>query len=124
VAKTHDGPYGKNASKVSFGQGKWATTITALSLPQQFIAMDEPTAGMDVPTRQGIWRRLLEQKQKGGTALVSSHYLEEFEGNVDAIFALKDGLIHKFDDVRDFIKVVAPKSKTMNEAFTTFYAIS
>jgi hypothetical protein len=36
----------------------------------------------------------------------------------------KDGLIHKFDDVSDFIKAVAPKSKTMNEAFTTFYATS
>ena len=82
---------------INFGDGKWATTLAALSLNRQFLALDDPTAAMDVHTRAGLWNCITERRKNGATILVSSHYLEEFTDTVDGILALKHGKLNFFN---------------------------
>ncbi|MBT6416155.1 ATP-binding cassette domain-containing protein [Candidatus Puniceispirillum sp.] len=110
-------------SKASFGDGKWATTLAALSLNQQFLALDEPTVAMDVHTRAGLWNCITERRKSGVTILVSSHYLEEFTDTVDGILALKHGKLNFFNSVQDFVAQtgIDAKAKNVNEAFMAYY---
>ena len=110
-------------SKASFGDGKWATTLAALSLNRQFLALAEPTAAMDVHTRAGLWSCITERRKNGATILVSSHYLEEFTDTVDGILALKHGKLNFFNSVQDFVAQtgIDTKAKNVNEAFMAYY---
>lgn len=109
--------------KASFGDGKWATTLAALNLKRQFIALDEPTAAMDVHTRQGLWNCITERKASGATIIVSSHYLEEFTDTVDGILALKQGKLDFFASVEDFVTHIGinANATSVNEAFVAYY---
>lgn len=109
-------------SKASFGDGKWATTLAALSLNRQFLAIAEPTAAMDVHTRAGLWSCITERRKNGATILVSSHYFEEFTDTVDGILALKHGKLNFFNSVQDFVAQtgIDAKAKNVNEAFMAY----
>lgn len=110
-------------SKANFGDGKWASTLAALSLNRQFLALDEPTAAMDVHTRAGLWNCITERRKNGATILVSSHYLEEFTDTIDGILALKHGKLNFFKSVQDFVAQtgIDAKVKNVNEAFMAHY---
>src|SRR5256714_2477628 len=42
--------------------------------------LDEPTAGLDVPTRRTLWGHLAEVRRTSGTTIfLTTHYLEEAE---------------------------------------------
>lgn len=109
--------------KASFGDGKWATTLAALNLKRQFIALDEPTAAMDVHTRAGLWNCITERRASGATIIVSSHYLEEFTDTVDGILAVKHGKLNFFNSVEDFVARMATEANatSVNEAFMAYY---
>ena len=110
-------------NKASFGDGKWATTLAALGLKRQFLALDEPTAAIDVHTRAGLWHCIAERKASGDTILVSSHYLEEFTDSVDGILALKHGKLNFFNSVQGFVIQTGTdaKAKNVNDSFMAYY---
>jgi ABC-type multidrug transport system ATPase subunit len=43
------------------------------------LILDEPTAGVDVELRRGMWEYLTELTKRGVTILLTTHYLEEAE---------------------------------------------
>jgi len=45
----------------------------------RFLILDEPTAGVDVELRRGMWDYLRNLQAKGLTILLTTHYLEEAE---------------------------------------------
>lgn len=70
-------------------------TIVAKALIHnpEILILDEPTAGVDVETRQAIWKYLKGLREQGKTILLTSHYLEEIEELCDRVMILKDGNI-------------------------------
>jgi ABC-2 type transport system ATP-binding protein len=70
-------------------------TIVAKALIHNpdILILDEPTAGVDVETRQAIWKYLKELHKEGKTILLTSHYLEEIEEMCDRVVIIKDGNI-------------------------------
>jgi ABC-2 type transport system ATP-binding protein len=58
--------------------------------------LDEPTAGLDVPTRRTLWEHLANVRRTSGTTIfVTTHYLEEAE-QADRICIIDKGRVVSF----------------------------
>src|SRR6202046_5740537 len=55
------------------------------------IVLDEPTAAMDVETRQRFWASMKEEVAEGKTLLFATHYLEEADQVADRILVINRG---------------------------------
>jgi ABC-2 type transport system ATP-binding protein len=84
--------------------------IVALAAEPELLILDDPTSGMDVPTRhdflKGLIREILEQ---GTTILFSSHLVHELEGIIDHLGILHNGsliLEDNFEQVKNNAKKV------------------
>ena len=55
--------------------------------------LDEPTVGLDVPSRREIWQQTQAYVSGGGTLLLTTHYLEEAEALASRIVLLDRGRI-------------------------------
>jgi ABC-2 type transport system ATP-binding protein len=45
----------------------------------RLLILDEPTAGVDIEIRRGMWKTLREVNAAGTTVILTTHYLEEAE---------------------------------------------
>jgi ABC-2 type transport system ATP-binding protein len=61
------------------------------------IVLDEPTAGVDVELRHGLWQFIQKLNDQGHTILLTTHYLEEAESLCHRIAMLKAGRIVALD---------------------------
>jgi ABC-2 type transport system ATP-binding protein len=68
------------------------------------IILDEPTAGVDVELRQGLWKFIRELNQAGHTIVLTTHYLEEAEFLCGRIAMLKQGRIVALDETANLLK--------------------
>jgi ABC-2 type transport system ATP-binding protein len=57
------------------------------------LVLDEPTVGLDIESRSGIWQVLLQLRDQGTTVLLSSHYLEEVDALADRLAILEAGRV-------------------------------
>ena len=57
------------------------------------MALDEPTAGMDVEGRRDFWAAIRRDAEQGRTVLFATHYLEEADAYADRIILLRQGRI-------------------------------
>ena len=61
------------------------------------IVLDEPTAGVDVELRQGLWQFIRRLNADGHTIILTTHYLEEAEALCGRIALLKSGRVVALD---------------------------
>jgi len=69
----------QNAMTLSGGMKRRLMIARALIHEPRFLILDEPTAGVDVELRRGMWEYLKGLTAKGVTILLTTHYLEEAE---------------------------------------------
>ncbi len=66
--------------------------ITALASEPEFLILDDPTSGMDVPTRHDFLKGIIQEiLDEGTTILFSSHLVHELEGIIDHLGILHEG---------------------------------
>ena len=63
---------------LSGGEKRKVSVAIAVCGGSKFIALDEPTAGMDVDARRKLWD-LLGTLRQGRTVLLTTHYMDEAE---------------------------------------------
>jgi len=68
-----------NAMELSGGMKRRLMIARALIHEPRFLILDEPTAGVDVELRRGMWEYLKSLTAGGTTILLTTHYLEEAE---------------------------------------------
>ena len=51
----------------------------ALIHDPELLILDEPTAGVDIELRRGMWDFISEINNQGTTIILTTHYLEEAE---------------------------------------------
>lgn len=78
---------------LSGGLKRRAIVAKALIHNPEIIILDEPTAGVDVETRQEIWKTLRTLHAAGKTVILTSHYLEEIEEMCERVVIIKSGNI-------------------------------
>jgi ABC-2 type transport system ATP-binding protein len=72
----------------------------------KLLILDEPTAGVDVELRIGMWDYLKEINAKGTTILLTTHYLEEVEQMCRYAAIIKEGEIVHEDSVRNLTQML------------------
>ncbi|MBI4309160.1 MAG: ABC transporter ATP-binding protein, partial [Candidatus Omnitrophica bacterium] len=70
----------------------------------KILILDEPTAGVDVELRIGMWEYLREINARGTTIILTTHYLEEVEQMCRHAAIIKQGEIVRLDTVANLTK--------------------
>src|SRR6202051_1729537 len=96
-----------NMRALSGGMKRRVLVAQALVHRPPVIILDEPTAGVDVELRQGLWRFVRELNQAGHTVVLTTHYLEEAEALCSRIAMLKEGRVVALDTTRNLLCGVA-----------------
>jgi ABC-2 type transport system ATP-binding protein len=94
------------ARTLSGGMKRRLMIARALIHKPKLLILDEPTAGVDVELRYGMWDYLRELNQNGTTILLTTHYLEEVEQMCKNAAIIKTGEIVALDSVRNMIRLV------------------
>ncbi|MEU3307647.1 ABC transporter ATP-binding protein [Nocardiopsis sp. NPDC006832] len=100
----------RQAGSLSGGQQRRLAVALAFIGRPRLVLLDEPTTGLDVEARKALWEGVREHAAKGGTIVLTSHYLEEIEALAERIVVLGAGGIVADGDL-DSIKA----SVTMQE---------
>lgn len=82
-----------NMRTLSGGMKRRVLVAQALVHRPPVIVLDEPTAGVDVELRQGLWQFIRKLNRDGHTIVLTTHYLEEAETLCGRIAMLKGGRI-------------------------------
>lgn len=91
------------AMKLSGGMKRRLMIARALIHNPKLLILDEPTAGVDVELRRGMWDYLRRLNAEGTTILLTTHYLEEVEQLCKNMAIIKSGLIVKSGSVQKLL---------------------
>ncbi len=78
---------------LSGGQRRLVSVACAFVLDLPLVILDEPTTGLDVEMRQRVWHLLGAYRAKGGSILMTTHYLAEAEALASNIVVLAAGRV-------------------------------
>src|ERR1700761_935761 len=81
----------QRVDRLSGGQTQRVRFALAICGKSELIVLDEPTAAMDVETRQRFWATMKEEVAAGRTLLFATHYLEEADQAADRILVINRG---------------------------------
>jgi len=81
----------------------------ALSHEPQVLFLDEPTAGVDVELRKGMWEVVRALQAKGVTIILTTHYIEEAEEMADRIGVINKGEIILVEDKAGLMQKLGKK---------------
>ena len=65
--------------KLSGGQRQRLAVATALVANPKILFLDEPTTGLDPQSRRQLWDIIHQFQRRGGTVLLTTHYMDEAE---------------------------------------------
>ncbi|QQG38384.1 MAG: ABC transporter ATP-binding protein [Candidatus Kaiserbacteria bacterium] len=83
----------QNGMQLSGGMKRRLMIARALIHKPRFLVLDEPTAGVDVELRRGMWDYLRKLTGEGVTILLTTHYLEEAEQLAKRVAIINKGEI-------------------------------
>jgi ABC-2 type transport system ATP-binding protein len=92
-----------NMRALSGGMKRRVLVAQALVHRPPVIVLDEPTAGVDVELRQGLWQFVRRLNADGHTIVLTTHYLEEAETLCDRIAMLKAGRLVALDTTANLV---------------------
>jgi ABC-2 type transport system ATP-binding protein len=98
------------SQKLSGGMKRRLMIARALVHNPRLLILDEPTAGVDVELRIGMWEFLKELNASGTTILLTTHYLEEVEQLCHRAAMIKHGEIVANDTVSNLLKSVSEQT--------------
>jgi len=79
--------------KLSGGQKQRLAVATALVGNPRILFLDEPTTGLDPQSRRQLWEIVRAFQKKGGTVLLTTHYMDEAERLCDQLAIVDHGQI-------------------------------
>ncbi|MSR79265.1 MAG: ABC transporter ATP-binding protein [Gemmataceae bacterium] len=79
--------------KLSGGQKQRVALACALVGRPELLFLDEPTTGLDPQSRRQVWEMIQKFQAKGGTILITTHYMDEAEKLCGALAIVDQGKI-------------------------------
>ncbi|MEO5959262.1 MAG: ABC transporter ATP-binding protein [Opitutaceae bacterium] len=101
---------------LSGGQRQRLALALAFVNRPQVVFLDEPTAGLDPPSRRELHEEIARMKRDGCTVLLTTHYLDEAEQLCDRIAIIDGGRIVATGRPRELI---AQSSRTQSVSLVT-----
>jgi len=93
-----------NMRALSGGMKRRVLVAQALVHKPPVIILDEPTAGVDVELRQGLWQFVRQLNGDGHTIVLTTHYLEEAESLCSRVGMLKQGKLVALDSTHNLLR--------------------
>ena len=98
-----------NIITLSGGMKRRVMIAKALSHEPQILFLDEPTAGVDVELRKGMWEVVRRLRDSGVTIILTTHYIEEAEEMADRIGVISNGEIVLVEDKAELMQKLGKK---------------
>ena len=92
-----------NMRRLSGGMKRRVLVAQALVHKPPVVVLDEPTAGVDVELRQGLWQFIRRLNEAGQTIILTTHYLEEAESLCGRIALMKQGRLLALDSTANLM---------------------
>lgn len=86
-----DGLLARPYRALSGGQQRRLQFALAICGRPRLLCLDEPTTGLDIEARQGLWQAIRELAADGCAVLLTTHYLEEAEALSDQVVVIDRG---------------------------------
>ena len=99
---------------LSGGMQRRIMIARALIHEPKFLVLDEPTAGVDVELRRGMWEYLTTLTAKGTTILLTTHYLEEAEQLCRQVAIINKGQIIANGSMKDILSTLKTETLTLD----------
>ena len=99
---------------LSGGMKRRMLIAKALAHEPKILFLDEPTAGVDVELRHGMWEMVRRLRESGVTIILTTHYIEEAEEMADRIGIIHKGEIALIEDKRTLMRKLGRKQLTLH----------
>jgi ABC-2 type transport system ATP-binding protein len=98
---------------LSGGMKRRVMIAKALAHEPAILFLDEPTAGVDVTLREGMWELVRNLRASGVTIILTTHYIDEAEEMADRIGVINKGEIILVEDKRELMQKLGRKQLTL-----------
>jgi ABC-2 type transport system ATP-binding protein len=98
---------------LSGGMKRRVMIAKALSHEPQILFLDEPTAGVDVELRKGMWEVVRTLQASGVTIILTTHYIDEAEEMADRIGVINKGEIILVEEKATLMQKLGGKRLTL-----------
>jgi ABC-2 type transport system ATP-binding protein len=108
--------YDRKDSKIrtlSGGMKRRVLIAKALSHEPSILFLDEPTAGVDVELRKGMWATVRRLRDSGVTIILTTHYIDEAEEMADRIGVINHGELVLVEDKHELMRKLGKKQLTL-----------
>jgi ABC-2 type transport system ATP-binding protein len=99
---------------LSGGMKRRVMIAKALVHEPRVLFLDEPTAGVDVELRQGMWEVVRNLRASGVTIILTTHYIEEAELMADRVGVINKGELILVEEKRALMQKLGRKQLTLN----------
>ena len=99
---------------LSGGMKRRVMIAKALSHEPQILFLDEPTAGVDVELRKGMWEVVRGLRASGVTIILTTHYIEEAEEMADRIGVINRGQLILVEEKTKLMQKLGKKRLTLD----------
>ncbi len=122
-AKEFEIPKSDNLQSLSHGEQKKVMISFALATNAKVLLMDEPTNGLDIPSKKQFRKIIAGCIQPDQTMIISTHQVRDLDSLIDHVLILKDQhiIIHEPVD-RITEKLVFKQAMTLDEAGEVIYS--
>jgi len=94
---------------LSGGMKRRVLIAKALSHEPAILFLDEPTAGVDVELRKGMWDNVRSLRDSGVTIILTTHYIHEAEDMADRIGVINKGELILVEDKAELMHKLGRK---------------
>ena len=81
------------SKKLSGGEKQRLLFALSICGNPKLLFLDEPSVGMDIEARQGLWQAIRDLRAAGTGIVLTTHYLEEADNLADEIMLIKEGQV-------------------------------
>ena len=104
---------GARVRELSGGMARRVLIAKALAHQPEVLFLDEPTAGVDVELRKGMWEIVSDLKRAGVTIILTTHYIEEAEAIADRVAVIDGGRIRLVEPKDELMRRMGRKRMTI-----------
>jgi len=90
-------------SKLSGGQKQRLAVACALVNEPDLLFLDEPSTGLDPQSRRQLWSLLEQFRERGGTIVLTTHYMDEAETLCDRVGIVDRGRVIALGTPRELV---------------------
>ncbi len=97
----------KPAGTFSGGMQRRLNLVKSMIQEPKILILDEPTTGLDVQSRVGMWKNIKDLNKKGITIILTTQYLEEADVLCDRIAIIDHGEIKALGTASELKRMVS-----------------